>query len=545
MDQAKFPSVFSPPRPPGSGKSKSQALLEFALALPILLMLIFGIIDFALLFQAWLVVENISRQTVRYAVTGDYNDTYCAFAIVLGDPSSPYYDPSFDGTPDCAGDSYQAEQDYARLETIREVSKQWQVALFKNGSASESEKGYLQLTICSNRDHTDHDPNDANGSDFDYVRPVTNTTEYARCYLHGTTTPVENAGDPGDNVFVFVDFNHPLLTPFLSQVWPMVHLVSYRQGVVETFRTSRSIANPGSGLQPSNTPQPSFTPSNTPTMTFTPTDTPTPTNTPTFTPVPTNTPTMSATPTNTPLPLYLEIVNPSADGTVINGRNGTPFQAVTWDPNVGTTDGAGISYVDFWFSGPSPIPSRRESIHAYCAFGGDAPCALMPGPTYGSLAPGTYTMYVRSTAASGATATASITFIIPVPTPTNTPTITFTPSKTPTPSNTPTRTPTVPSNTPTRTFTPSNTPTRTPTVPSNTPTRTFTPSKTPTPTNTRTPTNTSPPPTSTPTRTNTPLPTATRTPTITFTPSKTPTPFVAPTDTKTPVPTRTPTNSGG
>ena len=33
--------------------SHSQALLEFALALPILLMLLFGIIDLAALFQAW------------------------------------------------------------------------------------------------------------------------------------------------------------------------------------------------------------------------------------------------------------------------------------------------------------------------------------------------------------------------------------------------------------------------------------------------------------------------------------------------------------
>ena len=60
------------------GKSRAQALVEFALALPVLLALVFGIIDFALIFQAWLSVENVARQTVRYAVTGEYNVENCS-----------------------------------------------------------------------------------------------------------------------------------------------------------------------------------------------------------------------------------------------------------------------------------------------------------------------------------------------------------------------------------------------------------------------------------------------------------------------------------
>ena len=238
-----FASPFS--RPPRSGRSTAQALLEFALALPVLLILIFGIIDFALLFQAWLSVENITRQTIRYAVTGQYDEAFCTDATlsVLADPSSPYYDPMYDGngTP-CAGASYQAEQDYARILSIHEASQQWMVAIFKDGSAGQSDKGYLHLTICS-----DHRV-DINGTltPYTFTTPIMASSTYAACALNGTA--VENAGEPGDNIFIFVDFNHPLITPFLSQVWPMVHLVSYRQGVVETFRTSRSIANIGSGL---------------------------------------------------------------------------------------------------------------------------------------------------------------------------------------------------------------------------------------------------------------------------------------------------------
>ena len=52
------------------GAGRSQGVVEFALAAPVLLMLLFGIIDFSLLFSAWLLVQNVSRQAVRFAVTG-------------------------------------------------------------------------------------------------------------------------------------------------------------------------------------------------------------------------------------------------------------------------------------------------------------------------------------------------------------------------------------------------------------------------------------------------------------------------------------------
>ncbi len=265
------PELHRPPPRRGRG-SPSQALMEFALALPILLVILFGIIDFALIFQAWLSVENIARQTVRFAVTGQYDPIFC-----------PDYDPD-DPTTACTGDDYQTDQDVARLATIKEVGKQWEVAIFKSTAVSTTEKGFLQMTVCSNRD-ADH----SGSPDYTFTRPIMGAPTYAAC------APAEDAGSPGDNVYVFVDFNHPLITPFLSQVWPMMHLVSYRQGVVETFRTPRSIAQPGPGLpgadtftpspQPSNTPAPSNTSeppgSETPGPTFTEAPTGTITETPT------------------------------------------------------------------------------------------------------------------------------------------------------------------------------------------------------------------------------------------------------------------------
>ena len=58
-------------------KPSAQSMVEFALVLPILLALIFGIIEFGRLFQAWLSIQNSARFAVRYAVTGNYDVSYC------------------------------------------------------------------------------------------------------------------------------------------------------------------------------------------------------------------------------------------------------------------------------------------------------------------------------------------------------------------------------------------------------------------------------------------------------------------------------------
>ena len=55
-------------------------MIEFMLALPILLFVIFGIIEFARLTFSWMAVQNAARFGIRYAVTGQYNEVYCALA---------------------------------------------------------------------------------------------------------------------------------------------------------------------------------------------------------------------------------------------------------------------------------------------------------------------------------------------------------------------------------------------------------------------------------------------------------------------------------
>lgn len=65
---------------------KGQTLAEFALTLPILLLLLFGIIEFGRLFQSWVTLQNAARTAVRYASTGQYKeDRYNIDELVLCD----------------------------------------------------------------------------------------------------------------------------------------------------------------------------------------------------------------------------------------------------------------------------------------------------------------------------------------------------------------------------------------------------------------------------------------------------------------------------
>jgi hypothetical protein len=51
-------------------KHKGQALVEIALVLPILLLLLFGIIEFGRILNAYIMVSNASREGARYSAVG-------------------------------------------------------------------------------------------------------------------------------------------------------------------------------------------------------------------------------------------------------------------------------------------------------------------------------------------------------------------------------------------------------------------------------------------------------------------------------------------
>ena len=54
---------------------RGAELIEFALVLPILLLVFAGIVDFALMFQRFLTVSNAAREGARIAVLPGYDQT--------------------------------------------------------------------------------------------------------------------------------------------------------------------------------------------------------------------------------------------------------------------------------------------------------------------------------------------------------------------------------------------------------------------------------------------------------------------------------------
>jgi len=233
-----------PPRPRGQG------LVEFTLVFPVLILVIFVVIEVARVLHAWIAIENGARYGVRYAVTGEFNDGYCI----------PMY-----GALGCEED--QAKEDGVRIPSIEDAVRAGAVAIMRNDTVSAvGDAGYFNVTVCSNKTSVWYMPSDSNAP------------QPAQCI------PVEDAGGPGDRVSVTVDFDHPLITPILSSWWPTLHLSAKREGIVENFRTARVVGLPAPMLGPTWTP--SITP--------TPSDTPTPTST--FTPSTLASPTSSVNP---------------------------------------------------------------------------------------------------------------------------------------------------------------------------------------------------------------------------------------------------------
>ena len=374
---------------------RGQTLVEFALVFPIVLLIILAIIELARLMFAWAAIENGARFGVRYAVTGDYNAAHCA------------------GFPGGICDS-QSERDGARIPSIEDAARSGAAAIWRDDTASTGEPGYLTTTICSNK------------VGIIYFQPDAAAGVDADCQ------PGEDPGGPGNRVSVTLDFDHPVIAPFISTWFPKVRLSARREGFVEQFRVARVV-----GL-PATISVPTFTPTVTATATSTapPTETPTPTSTP------------------CKVPPEVQIDEPLNGGNYVTNL---PSRAIAYDPDNSDpalcsgsgADGEGIVQVqiaiDEWTGFTwNRVHARTETTQAYCGFGGNLPCVehdLLTG-NWPSLAPinnGLHRMLARAIDDEGVWSDwAEIFFNINVvPSPTPTPTLTPTPTYTPTPTATP------------------------------------------------------------------------------------------------------------
>lgn len=270
-------------------QGRGQAIVEFVIALPILLFVIFGIIEFGRMVFAWMAVQNAARFGIRYAVTGEYKEIYCIEAGNLLGAAHVSADTDGGDPQDCKiPDSYTADDkadkereliDLARLFSIRDVAVGGGTGLWLRPAVSGNyeqyldlhnesflglpdETGFYHITVCSNR-------SGQYAMDYgNYVIPL--------CKDVIADQLMDDAGGPGDRVKVHVEHRHPLFLPILTNIWPSVSLSAERDGIVEKFRTSRSLGVSGPILSaPTWTQTPTITPS--PTITLTPTETLTPT----------------------------------------------------------------------------------------------------------------------------------------------------------------------------------------------------------------------------------------------------------------------------
>ncbi len=321
----------------------AQGLVEFALVLPIALLLVFGTIEYGRLFHAWVLVTNAAQEGARYAASGEWMQKYCTDLDLPGDADGDgdgdrglgyaclinYQNPEF------------REIDAARLPSIKEVVNNLTQGLAKNPAAKWKEPGFFKVTVCANPGGVYNPPTD---------------TSPPSC------TPQETAGRldaPYETrVLVAVTYEFEFITPFIRDIAPTVTLHAEREAILERFRVKRAIDIPPTIALPSATPLPTATPTNT------------------GTPTPTSTPTATATPTATPTPSCSLIKVTGAyvlnkeDGKVlvfIENANTFPLSlvssSITWDvdPLPGAYVDAFVLNGSIYYDGDDSTPPATAS----------------------------------------------------------------------------------------------------------------------------------------------------------------------------------------
>jgi hypothetical protein len=405
-------------------RSRAQALVEFAIIVPILLLVLTGIIEFGYAFYTWAAIGEVARIGARYAVTGQYDPQYCpaaAAALTAANPTWPYLagEDLSDGTADCIVPSNIAEfelktaalQDWARIPSTRDAAMNGgAVGLLFNPDISgnyvqflshpfprdgalpddgfkdtyrgdPTANGFISINICSNRSGVGFDPiaryynGETTNNDAHFLGVCVVGNQY-----------MDDPGGPGDRIRLTVTYNHPLIIPFFQALWPHLKLSTTQDAIVEKFRTSRL-----SGLASGISELPTWSP------TPAPTDTPTQTSIP-----PTRTPTATLTPT--PLPCTV----PAGNGLLarfyayFGDQNNNPFSNLVYtrtDPVVNFDWGSnspqpGSVPVDSAGGGPgrSTRPTRAiinssPGRTTACACSSTATASSTTGPT--TVRPGT------------------------------------------------------------------------------------------------------------------------------------------------------------
>jgi Flp pilus assembly protein TadG len=200
-----------------------QSMVEFALILPVLMLIIMGLFEFGRMLQVWLTLQYSAQAAARYASTGQEG-----------------VDPSLD------------KWDSVRLAAIKAEAQKNAVTLGIQPSAGQLDPGYFQVYVYA--------------SDTPIVGK-------------------EYPGGPRARVIVDIVFNHSLITPLGTMLGRYATLKAHSEMIVERFRFP-GYGTPAGTLPPTIPPTPTPTNTPIPTWTPVPTDTSVPSDTPTLTPTP-------------------------------------------------------------------------------------------------------------------------------------------------------------------------------------------------------------------------------------------------------------------
>jgi hypothetical protein len=188
-----------------------QTVVEFALAVTVMLLIMMGIFEFGRLLQTWLTVQNSAQAGTRFAVTGQ----------CWVNPTDPNWN-----------------LDAARLQCIKNEATRVASSLRVDAEAGPLDPGYFKVSI-----HASDPPGPNPDPDLEYP------------------------GGPNARVAVDVTYNHEVITPVLREIVPWLTLRAHSEMINERYR------HPGFGTPPGELP-PTIVPTYTPTPTPTPTPSP-------------------------------------------------------------------------------------------------------------------------------------------------------------------------------------------------------------------------------------------------------------------------------
>jgi len=295
-----------------------QGLVEFALVLPVLLLIILGIVEAAFLIQGYLTVQHAAREAARFAVTyqpirgyklsGDICDYEVSQGPLFSDPAeicNKYEDD----------DEYHARR----------------VALIKR-EARRAAAG-LRIGPLGLDEDSFHLYKDEPG--FFGVRVWGFPSFDADCNADPDSC-IDHPGIEGTPVRVLVLHNVEIIDPFYRAVVEHVPVQADTQMINEGIQAGMSDQVP-----------PGFETGGYIEETAPPTSTREPTPTPTHTPTPTQTVTPSSTPTttvtSTPLPLYSVVLSEDATNDLPDDRH-HEFIATVTDQLERPVEGESVSF---------------------------------------------------------------------------------------------------------------------------------------------------------------------------------------------------------